>query len=145
MVEQSQVRRQRLGPVLAVLSVASFMAGLDLFIVNVAFDDIGRDFAGRPMADVSWVLNGYAIVFAALLVPLGRLADRYGRKPGLIAGLVVFTVASQACAVAPSLWWLVAFRVVQAAGAALLIPTSLGLLLSVYPAARRAGAVRIWS
>ncbi|MGP4021977.1 MFS transporter [Actinomadura sp. 3N407] len=142
MVEQSQVRPR---PVLAVLSVASFMAGLDLFIVNVAFNDIGRDFAGQPMADLSWVLNAYAIVFAALLVPLGRLADRYGRKPTLIAGLVVFTVASQACAMAPDLWSLVGFRVLQAAGAAALIPTSLGLLLSVYPAARRGGAVRIWS
>ncbi|TDD35167.1 DHA2 family efflux MFS transporter permease subunit [Actinomadura sp. KC06] len=142
MVEQSQVRPR---PVLAVLSVASFMAGLDLFIVNVAFNDIGRDFPGQSMADLSWVLNGYAIVFAALLVPLGRLADRYGRKPGLIAGLLIFTLASQACAVAPSLWWLVGFRVLQAVGAAALIPTSLGLLLSAYPAARRAGAVRIWS
>ncbi|RKS72135.1 EmrB/QacA subfamily drug resistance transporter [Actinomadura pelletieri DSM 43383] len=142
MVEQSQVRP---GRVLAVLSAASFLAGLDLFIVNVAFTDIGRDFAGRPMADLSWVLNGYAIVFAALLVPLGRLADRYGRRRGLVAGLVVFTVASQACASAPSLWWLVAFRVVQAVGAAALIPTSLGLLLAAYPATRRAGAVRIWS
>jgi EmrB/QacA subfamily drug resistance transporter len=142
MVEQSQVRT---GPVLAVLSVASFMAGLDLFIVNVAFDDIGRDFAGRSMADLSWVLNGYAIVFAALLVPLGRLADRYGRKKGLVLGLIVFTLASQACAAAPDLWWLVAFRVLQAAGAAALIPTSLGLLLSAFPAARRGGAVRIWS
>ncbi|MEV0662408.1 MFS transporter [Actinomadura luteofluorescens] len=148
MVEQSQVRgagRVRRGPVLAVLSVASFMAGLDLFIVNVAFTDIGRDFAGESMADLSWVLNGYAIVFAALLVPLGRLADRYGRKAGLLLGLTVFTLASQACAAAPSLWWLVAFRVVQAAGAAALIPTSLGLLLSAFPAERRGGAVRIWS
>ncbi|NVI90684.1 MFS transporter, partial [Actinomadura sp. BRA 177] len=140
MVKQSQVRT---GPVLAVLSVASFMAGLDLFIVNVAFDDIGRDFAGTPMADLSWVLNAYAIVFAALLVPLGRLADRYGRKAGLVLGLIVFTLASQACAAAPDLWWLVGFRVVQAAGAAALIPTSLGLLLSAMPAARRGGAVRI--
>ncbi|MER6815388.1 MFS transporter [Spirillospora sp. NPDC000708] len=142
MVKQSQVRP---GTSLAVLSVASFMAGLDLFIVNVAFDDIGRDFAGTSLADLSWVLNGYAIVFAALLVPLGRLADRYGRKAGLVLGLTVFTLASQACALAPSLWWLVAFRVVQAAGAAALIPTSLGLLLSVFPPGRRAGAVRIWS
>ncbi|QXJ24321.1 MFS transporter [Actinomadura graeca] len=142
MVQQSQVRS---GPALAVLCVASFMAGLDLFIVNVAFDDIGRDFRGESLADLSWVLNGYAIVFAALLVPLGRLADRYGRKSGLLAGLVVFTLASQACAAAPSLWWLVAFRVLQAVGAAALIPTSLGLLLAVFPPGRRAGAVRIWS
>ena len=118
MVQQSQVRS---GPALAVLCVASFMAGLDLFIVNVAFDDIGRDFAGESLANLSWVLNGYAIVFAALLVPLGRLADRYGRRSTLLLGLVVFTLASQACAAAPSLWWLVVFRIVQAVGAAALI------------------------
>ncbi|MCW2888913.1 MAG: hypothetical protein QOE54_6194 [Streptosporangiaceae bacterium] len=130
---------------LAILSLASFMSGLDLFIVNVAFNDIGRDFHGESLSNVSWVLNSYAIVFAALLVPLGRLADRYGRKGGFVLGVAVFTVASQACAVSTSLWMLVAFRVLQAAGAAALIPTSLGLLLSVFPAERRAGAVRIWS
>lgn len=135
----------RPGLVLGVLSVASFMAGLDLFIVNVAFNDIGRDYSGESLADLSWVLNAYTIVFAALLVPLGRLADRYGRKAGLVLGLVVFVAASQACAIAPSLWWLVGFRVLQAVGAAALIPTSLGLLLSVFPTERRAAAVRIWS
>ena len=91
MVDQSQgtVRgsRPRPGAVLAVLSVAAFMASLDLFIVNVAFDDIGRDFHGVSLSDLSWVLNGYAIVYAALLVPLGRLADRFGRKPGFLLGL----------------------------------------------------------
>ncbi|MFI0449752.1 MFS transporter [Actinomadura sp. 6N118] len=142
MADQSQVRPRI---ALAVLSVASFMAGLDLFIVNVAFNDIGRDYPGESLADLSWVLNGYTIVFAALLVPLGRLADRYSRKAGLLIGLLVFVAASQACALAPSLWWLVAFRVLQAIGAAALIPTSLGLLLSVFPPQRRAAAVRIWS
>jgi EmrB/QacA subfamily drug resistance transporter len=121
------------------------MAGLDLFIVNVAFTDIARDFHGESLSNMSWVLNSYAITFAALLVPLGRLADRYGRKAGFVLGIVVFTVASQACAVSTSLWMLVAFRVLQAVGAAALIPTSLGLLLSVFPPRRRAGAVRIWS
>jgi EmrB/QacA subfamily drug resistance transporter len=131
--------------VLAIVSSAAFMASLDLFIVNVAFDDIGRDFTGASLSDLSWVLNGYAIVYAALLVPLGRLADRYGRKEGFALGLAVFTVASAACAFSPGLWWLVAFRVLQAAGAAALTPTSLGLLLTATPAERRAGAVRIWA
>ncbi len=135
----------RPGLLLAILSLAAFMAGLDLFIVNVAFSDIGRDFHGESMSNVSWVLNGYAIVFAAFLVPLGRLADRYGRKAGFLLGVAVFTLASQACAMSPSLWALVAFRVLQAAGAAALIPTSLGLLLSVFPPERRGGAVRVWS
>ena len=76
--------------VLPVLTVAAFMASLDLFIVNVAFDDIGRDFAGSSLADLSWILNAYAILYAALLVPLGRLADRYGQKAGFLAGLALF-------------------------------------------------------
>src|SRR3978361_1782429 len=101
MPDQSQPLAVRPRAVLAVLSVAAFMASLDLFIVNVAFDDIGRDFDGVSLSDLSWVLNGYAIVYAALLVPLGRLADRYGRKPGFLLGLGIFTAASLACASAP--------------------------------------------
>jgi EmrB/QacA subfamily drug resistance transporter len=127
------------------LSLAAFMANLDLFIVNVALDRIEQGFAGTSTADVSWVLNAYAIIFAALLVPLGRLADKIGRKNMFLAGLALFTVASAACAAAPGLWWLVAFRVLQAAGAAALTPTSLGLLLTATPPARRAAAVRIWA
>src|SRR4051794_18002105 len=148
MVEQSQegVRAPaRPGAVLAVLSAAAFMASLDLFIVNVAFEDIGRDFHGVSLSDLSWVLNGYAIVYAALLVPLGRLADRYGRKPGFLLGLGIFTAASLACALSPGPWVLVGFRMVQAAGAALLTPTSLGLLVNATPMERRVRAVRIWA
>src|SRR5690349_1527047 len=111
MPDQSQVaaraRTVRPGAVLAILSAAAFMASLDLFIVNVAFDDIGRDFSGVSLSDLSWVLNGYAIVYAALLVPLGRLADRFGRKPGFLLGLALFTAASFACALATGPWMLV--------------------------------------
>jgi EmrB/QacA subfamily drug resistance transporter len=135
----------RPGLVLAIVSLAAFMASLDLFIVNVAFDAIGRDFHTAGITNLSWILNGYAIVYAALLIPLGRLADRYGRKIGFLGGLGLFTAASAACAACPSLWPLVAFRVLQAVGAAALIPTSLGLLLSSVPADRRAHAVRIWA
>jgi EmrB/QacA subfamily drug resistance transporter len=135
----------RPGAVLAVLSLAAFMASLDLFIVNVALPDIGRDLQEPSLGNLSWILNGYAIVYAALLVPFGRLADRYGRKGGFLLGLAVFTLASAGCAAGGSLEVLVAFRVLQAAGAALLTPTSLGLLLAATPAAGRARAVRIWA
>jgi EmrB/QacA subfamily drug resistance transporter len=135
----------RSGAVLAVLSLAAFMASLDLFIVNVAFDDIQHSFRGATLTDLSWVLNGYAILYAALLVPLGRLADRFGRKGGFLIGLGLFTAASLACALSPGLWWLVGFRALQAAGAAVLTPTSLGLLLTAVPAAGRVRAVRIWA
>ncbi|NUR31832.1 MAG: MFS transporter, partial [Catenulispora sp.] len=128
-----------------VLCLAGFMAMLDVFVVNVAFPAIGRDFHSASLADLSWVLNAYTIVYAALLIPAGRLADRYGRKSAFAAGLVVFTAASLACAGAPGLWWLVAARLVQAAGAAALTTASLGLLLTVLPAERRAGAVKIWA
>jgi EmrB/QacA subfamily drug resistance transporter len=130
---------------LATLSLAAFMASLDMFIVNVAFADIGRDFHGASLADLSWVLNGYAVLYAALLVPLGRLADRYGRLAGFVGGLAVFTIASAACAASQGLWSLVAFRGLQAVGAAALTPTSLGLLLAATPAEHRVRAVRIWA
>ena len=79
---------QRPGLVLAIASLAAFMASLDVFIVNVALDDIGADFSGATLAQVSWVLSAYAIVYAALLVPGGRIADRYGRKGGFLVGLI---------------------------------------------------------
>src|SRR5436309_12036297 len=119
----------RPGAVLAVLSLAAFMASLDVFIVNVAFDDIGTDFHGTTLSQLSWVLNAYAIVYAALLVPAGRIADRYGRKGGFLLGLAIFTVASAACAASDGIWVLVGFRVLQAVGAALLTPASLGLVV----------------
>ncbi|WP_290047922.1 MFS transporter, partial [Nocardia nova] len=89
---------------------------LDVFVVNVAFTKIGESYRGSSLADVSWVLNGYAIVYAALLIPAGRFSDRFGRKAGFLSGLGLFTAASVACAAAPTLWALVAFRLLQAVG-----------------------------
>src|SRR6201991_1092180 len=97
--------------VAAIVSVGVFVASLDLFIVNIAFPDLERDFAGTSLAGLSWVLNAYAVVFAALLVPAGRWADRAGRKRGFLLGLGVFVAASALCAVAPSVGVLVAARV----------------------------------
>src|SRR5258705_8829265 len=119
--------------VLLVVSAAVFVAGLDLFIVNIAVPSIREDYPGESLGAISWILNAYAIVFAALLVPAGRLADLYGRKRGFLAGIVPFTVASVLCAAAPSLGVLIAPRVVQAAGAALLMPTALGRLPPEFP------------
>jgi EmrB/QacA subfamily drug resistance transporter len=131
--------------VFAIVSIGVFMAGLDLFIVNIAFPDIRRDFAGTSLAGMSWILNAYAIVFAALLVPAGRLSDRAGRKRGFVGGLATFLLASAACAAAPSVDVLVAARIVQAAGAAFMVPTSLGLLLPQFPPEQRATAVGAWA
>jgi len=131
--------------VAAIVSVGVFVASLDLFIVNIAFPDIERDFHGTSLASLSWILNGYAIVFAALLVPAGRWADRAGRKRAFLLGLALFTASSAACAAAPSVGVLIGARVAQAAGAALLMPTSLALLLPEFPPERRQVAVGIWA
>lgn len=131
--------------VLAIVSIGMVLANLDLFIVNVALPSIGHDFPGAGLEALSWVLNGYAIVYAALLVFFGRLAERYRRNVSFLLGVALFTAASAACTVATSINMLVAFRVLQAAGAALMTPTSLGLLLATFAPEQRGGAVRIWT
>ncbi len=131
--------------VLAIVSVATFVASLDLFIVNIAFPSIEREFTGTSDATLSWVLSAYAIVTAALLVPAGRLADLLGRKRLFIGGLVTFVVGSALCATALGAGWLIAARVLQAVGGAILMPTSLALLLAEFPPTQRAIAVAIWS
>src|SRR5205823_14247993 len=94
------------------------MVFLDTQVLFVAFGDIRASFPDVSSASLSWVLSGYTLVFAAALVPAGRLADRLGRKRFFVSSLVVFTAASAACALAPTPTFLVAARVVQAVGAA---------------------------
>jgi EmrB/QacA subfamily drug resistance transporter len=131
--------------ILAVLAAVAFMAQLDLFIVNVALPVIGRSYPGSSLSGLSWVLNAYAIIFAALLVPAGRLADHFGRRRFLLVGVAVFTLASAACAAAPTLGVLIAARAVQAAGAALIVPTSLGLLYPAFAKRQHGMVVGIWA
>src|SRR5215213_4484258 len=136
---------QRRWQVLTLVSVATFVASLDLFIVNIAFPDIREEFGDASVSTLSWVLNAYAIVFAALLVPAGRLADRSGRRRGFLGGLALFVAGSALCGLAPSVEALVAARVLQAAGAALLVPTSLALLLPEFAPKDRPAAIGIWA
>jgi EmrB/QacA subfamily drug resistance transporter len=131
--------------VFAVVVAGVAMVNLDLFVVNVAIPSLSRAFGGAQLSNLSWVLNAYAIVFAALLVPAGRAADRIGRRRAFLAGVVIFALASAACAFAGDVWVLVGARVLQAAGGALLTPASLGLLLAVAPPSKRATAVRSWT
>jgi EmrB/QacA subfamily drug resistance transporter len=135
---------ERRWKVLIVTAVAVFMSFLDVTIVNVAFPDLERDFTQASRADLSWVLNGYNIVFAALLVPAGRLADLIGRRRMFLIGLSTFLAASALCGIAGSPELLVGARALQAAGGAILVPTSLALLLPEFPLESRATAVAIW-
>jgi EmrB/QacA subfamily drug resistance transporter len=128
-----------------VVSVAAFLASLDLFIVNIAFPDIRRAFGTADLGAMSWILNAYTLVFAAFMNPAGRLGDRYGHRRIFLCGLAIFTTGSAACGLAGSFVMLVAFRIVQAFGAAMLMPSSLALLMAAVPAARRAAAVSTWS
>lgn len=130
---------------LVIVSAGVVMASLDLFIVNVALPQIAIDLHEPSLGTLSWVLNGYAIIYAALLVLAGRLADQRNRKTGFLLGVAVFTAASAACGAAASVPMLIAFRLIQAAGGALLTPTSLGLVLASYPPERRGAAVRAWT
>jgi EmrB/QacA subfamily drug resistance transporter len=130
--------------VLLVTSVAVFMGFLDVTIVNIAFPDIEASFRGTSLAGLSWILNAYNIVFAALLVPAGRLSDRVGRRRMFFIGVSTFLAASTVCGLAPSVEVLVAARVAQAAGAAILVPTSLALLLPEFPLEQRATATALW-
>ncbi|MFF0453156.1 MFS transporter [Nocardia africana] len=131
--------------ILAVASVAQFLAILDLFAVTVAFPTLQTSFTGASPNTVSWVLNAYTIVMAALLVPAGRLADDTGRRRGFLIGITLFGVASIGCAVAPTLVVLIAARVVQAAAAALLVPTGLGLVLPSFAVRDHPTVMGIWT
>src|SRR5271169_3185443 len=99
---QSQLTRQPAttspAQVLVIVCAGVVLASLDLFIVNVALPQIARDLHTSSLSELSWVLNGYAIVYASLLVFFGRLADRYRRDRGFLLGAAVFTLASAACA-----------------------------------------------
>ena len=130
--------------VLLVTSVAVFISFLDVTIVNIAFPDLRASFPDSSLAHLSWVINAYAIVFAAALVPAGRLADRFGRRRFFFLGLFVFLAASVLCGAAGSVDLLIAGRAVQALGAAMLVPASLGLVLPEFPLEQRATATALW-
>jgi EmrB/QacA subfamily drug resistance transporter len=122
----------------------AFLAFLDTTIVNIAFPDISESFSGADRDALSWVLDGYFVVIAALLVPAGGLADRYGHKRIFLIGIAGFTIASLLCAIAPSLETLIAARVLQGMGAALIAPASLAIVLDSFPPERRAAGVGLW-
>jgi NTE family protein len=131
--------------VLGVASLGAALAFIDVTIVNVAFPDMRESFPDSSLSELSWVLNAYNIVFAAFIVAAGRIADLLGRKRLFEQGVILFTVTSVLCAVAPSVELLVAFRVLQAIGAAILVPASLALVLQAFPGSERSHGVALWT
>jgi MFS transporter, DHA2 family, methylenomycin A resistance protein len=129
---------------LTAISLGFLMITLDATIVNVALGPIGSDLGGA-LSTAQWIVNGYTLAFAALLLSAGALADRVGSRTGFLAGLAVFGLGSAACACASSLTALIVARVVQGAGAAALMPCSLALIAHTFPDARgRRRALGVW-
>ncbi|ENN84541.1 drug resistance transporter, EmrB/QacA subfamily [Rhizobium freirei PRF 81] len=131
--------------ILAATSVSYVVVILDTSIVNVALERLSAAFSA-PIEGLQWVVNGYTVSFAALLLTGGRLGDRYGARNAYLAGLGLFTLASLLCACATGLFSLVAARVLQGIGAALLVPGSLKLIDHASPnAEKRARAIGLWA
>ena len=130
--------------VLAVVALGVVVVNLDTTVLFIAFDDLRESFPDVTSAELSWTINAYSIVFAALLVPAGRIADRQGRAVVFETSLVIFTLASALATIAPNVPVLIAARVLQAIGSAGLIPSSLGLVMRAYPSEQRSIAVTLW-
>ena len=134
--------RRRL-PAVLLPSIAFFMVTLDSLVVVTALPAVRQDLGGDPAA-LQWIVNGYNLTFAAGIVTGAALGERYGRRWTFLAGLAGFTLASAACALAPTLGLLIAFRAVQGLGAAVLAPVGLTLVTTALPAERRGLAIGLW-
>jgi DHA2 family methylenomycin A resistance protein-like MFS transporter len=131
--------------ILLAVSLGQFLIQLDLTIVNVALPAIGRDL-GTSVSGLQWVVDGYNLAVASLLLAGGRIGDRSGHKRVYLAGVLVFALGSALCAAAATAGALVAFRVVQGAGAAIELPATLAILTHTFTGQReRAQAVGIWA
>jgi len=131
-------------PVFWVASVAAFLVSLDTTMLYSAFGALRAGFPQASAAEMSWVLNAYTVVYAAMLIPAGGLADAHGRKRVFLLGVVLFLAASALCGLAGSVGWLIAARALQAVGAALLTPASLSIVLAAFPQQQRALTVSLW-
>jgi EmrB/QacA subfamily drug resistance transporter len=128
---------------LAVTSLAFFMVTLDALVVATALPAIHRDLHAS-VPTLAWTVNAYSLTFAAGIITAAALGDRLGRRHVFVAGLILFSAASAACAVAPSAGLLLAARAIQGIGAAAITPLSLTLLTAAFPAERRGAVVGIW-
>jgi EmrB/QacA subfamily drug resistance transporter len=143
-MEQQVLDRRGRIRILLICSMSLLIAGLDTTIVNVALPSIGHDL-DAPISGLQWTVDAYTVVLASLLMLGGSIADRFGRKRVFVTGLIVFSVASLLCSVAPSVGFLVAFRVLQAVGGAMLNPVALSIITNTFTEPReRAQAVGVW-
>lgn len=129
---------------LGVVSVAVFMVAMELTIISLALPDIRTALADTTPAALSWVVNAYAIVVAALLLLSGWLADRYGRRRIFRLGLVIFALGSIVAGASNSIGMLIAARALQAVGGSMQYPAGLALLLTAFPRGRHQTAIGIW-
>ena len=130
---------------LAVCALSLFLVGLDTTIVNVGLPTIGRGL-GAETSSLEWIVDAYTVALASLLISAGALADRFGRRRFFQSGLAVFGTASLACALAPSLGILVAARAAAGAGASMLSPVALAIVVNAMPDPReRARAIGVWA
>jgi EmrB/QacA subfamily drug resistance transporter len=129
---------------LAAVAFGLFMIMLDNTVVNVALPSIARDLH-ISISELEWIVTGYALVFAALLITGGKLADMYGRRKIFVIGLAVFSLSSLACGFAPSAGFLIGARMVQGVGAALMSPATLSIITATFPPRQRGQAIGIWA
>ncbi|ADI30432.1 DHA2 family efflux MFS transporter permease subunit [Methylotenera versatilis] len=142
------IETEKLAPsawrVFAIASIAIFMASLDSTILYAGFNNILQSFPNSKASDLSWAMSGYSIVYAAMMIPAGGIADKYGRKKMFMLGTLLFISASFACGVSPSVFWLIVARVFQSIGACLLSPAALALVLEAFPKEKRMIAMGAW-
>jgi EmrB/QacA subfamily drug resistance transporter len=143
--DAQRLERRATTATFATLCVALFMANLDNTAVNVALPMIQRSLSAS-VSGLQWVVAAYTLVFATLMLSAGRAGDLFGRRRVFLAGLATFTAASLACALSTTLGLLIAFRAIQGAGAAMLLPTSLAIITHTYPdPVKRARAIGAWA
>ena len=142
LVPELSQRRRLL--VLAICCLSLLLVGMDVTIVNVALPSIRRDL-NVSLSGLQWTIDAYILVLASLLMLSGSTADRLGRRRIFQTGLVLFTIGSLLCSLAPGLGWLIAFRMVQAVGASMLNPVAMSIITNVFTEPReRARAIGVW-
>src|SRR5215207_3057442 len=129
---------------LGAVAVGLFMIMLDNTVVNVALPSIQRDL-GADLSELQWIVTGYALTFAALMLTGGKLADMFGRRLIFVTGIAIFTLSSLACGLADSGDVLIGARVVQGIGAALMNPATLSIIAAAFPPRQRGTAIGIWA